>query len=251
MNLHTTIFILLIFIGSSLNAMEIGFSANYGMHYNDGEITYELSNDGSFVAEDGHFSEGYSVGAVFGYSMNELLALDIRASFIQSNHHFKQTGDKIPTQVAVYDEETGELIGYEIRETTIYNNAEGNTSFISLDPSLKINIYNNFSFISGLSLNYSASSSMKLYNELDKGRFIADGYELSADSTQQILYNDEVPEMSNFLIGITLGFDYEIEMENFSICPEVIFRHYLNDYTKSDSWKMSRINFGVAVRFGI
>lgn len=141
-------------------------------------------------------------------------------------------------------------IGKTTGEFTHYIDAS--ISAISLEPYYSYSFLDKFNLNLGLQLSSLVSGSHNSVEKITKpkntGTFWDEEKNESTNSRSRNQQSGDIPNLSAFDMGLTLGVNYQIQMNKdntLRLLPEVSYRYGFTNIVSDNDWKMNSLNFGV------
>lgn len=185
-----------------------------------------------------NIGSGLYLDAIFYKPLSGNYYLDTRLSFLNANSKFTETGAPIGNVIS------GNGGSPATTQAIVDHNLETSLMLLSLAPSISYEFPFKLKISAGLDLGYIISGNFEQSEEL----ISPEGYVFANDQSlvRNVASNQEIPKLSAFQFGLSVGAGYKIEIGNERyIIPEVKYIHRFTDVSSVD-WNINEIRFGIA-----
>ncbi|MDX9791514.1 MAG: OmpA family protein [Candidatus Kapabacteria bacterium] len=187
----------------------------------------------------GGYGNGFYVGGLFEYPLNEEMELMLRISYNSYNGLLSES-----VNLPVYDAVTGGSI-----TATIENRFDVQYGTIGIEPmfshKIKDNLFAHAGFRAGLLVDHNYSHIEEITNPKNRGTF-SNGLQTWNVSS------GEVPESNILLLGLQLGLSYNLPLnknKSLFLAPEIFYHLQFTPLIKEQSWNVHQFRLGASIKY--
>jgi hypothetical protein len=243
------------FIGNNFES-KIGITAGYHHILVDG-ISQTFVDDPLCPFFEDAKGEGYYFGILYDLFLTENNSLGLSLNYEYLPFKFSTPGDIYPALVD--DPNNPGRFTTELSQTQ--HSLDINYSLLTLGLNYKLYLFNHFiNFSLGPTLGYVIDKNLKQKYSIiqpENVQFqqspdaIARGYRYENNNRTIVVFDNDIPRVHNYRLGVRTGIESEVSFWGFTISAGVYYNHAYTKVSKDYQWFLNYFQAGISILYSI